>query len=132
MSRPNEVKAYSGPYSSITRLADGAITEASVVKKGTNAKDVAEASAGDKPLGVVAADTVGTDKVEDNDQAEIVTSGIVRVEASAAVAQGEVVKAAASGKVQPTTGDGTDQANLHVGKALTSASQDGDVIEVAL
>lgn len=132
MSRPNKVEAYSGPYSHITRIADGAITEASVVTSGTNPQDVAEAAGGDNPIGVAPADTVGTDQHEDGDQVNVITSGVVRLEASGAITEGAKVKADASGQVQEILGDNTENPSLFVGRALEAASGAGDVIEVQL
>lgn len=140
MARPNSVKAYSGPHSTITKLADGAITEASVVTKGTNSEDVAEAVAGDAAIGVAASDSVGTDQYEDGDQVDVITSGVVKVEANAAIAPGEAVATDASGKVKPAAAvveDGTGAAGGYdlskvVGTAVSEATASGDIVEVQL
>jgi len=132
MARPNKVKAYDGPHSVITRKADGAITEASVVTSGTNEIDVTEAGSGDNPVGVVEGSTVGdSDNPQDGDEVNLIVGGVVRVEANGSVSEGDVVKADAGGTVVPVTGDGTDSPSLHLGKALEGGA-DGDVIEVKL
>jgi len=139
MARPNKVKAYDGPHSKITKLADGAITEASVVTKGTNSEDVAEAVAGEDAIGVAASDSVGTDQYEDGDQVDVITSGVVKVEANAAITPGQAVATDASGKVKPAaevvqdgTGTSTYDLSKVVGTAVSEATASGDVIEVAL
>lgn len=131
MARPNKVKAYDGPYAEITKLADGSITHGSVVTSGTNPEDVAECTASDNPVGVAGSKTVGDNDYADGEEVLVIASGIVRLEASASISEGEKVKAAADGKVQPVSGDGTDT-NAEVGTALGAASQDGDILEVKL
>lgn len=132
MARPNEVKAYDGPHTVITRKADGAIAEASVVTSGSNEIDVAEAGSGDNPVGVVDGKTVGdSDDYEDGDKVNLIVGGVVKVEANGSVTEGDTVKADAGGTVVPVTGDGTDSPSLHLGKALESGA-DGDIIEVAI
>lgn len=54
--------------------------------------------------------------------------GVQRVVASAAISVGGPLKCAASGKVAPFV-DGTDAQDRRIGKAVTAASADGDVIE---
>jgi hypothetical protein len=55
------------------------------------------------------------------------TFGVQRVVASTAITAGSPIKTAASGKVQPFV-DGTDAQDRRIGKALTTANADGDVI----
>jgi hypothetical protein len=53
--------------------------------------------------------------------------GVQRVVANGAITAGSPIKAAASGKVAPFV-DGTDAQDRRIGKALTAAAADGDVI----
>lgn len=96
-----------------------------LVKKGTADNQITLGDATTRPLGVVL-DEPGID-----DAAAVAilgaTPGTVKMVANAAIAAGGMVYTAAAGKVSPTYG-----ATLFlVGRALTAAAADGDLIEVA-
>ena len=90
-----------------------------------NTGKAAVAGAGDIPIGVVVADA------SQNAKATILVEGVVRVTAGAAVTSGTTVKAANGGKVVAVDW-ANDDPDLAFGVALTSASDDGDVILVLI
>ena len=113
----------------ITLKADAASTaENLLVKIGTDADHYAIAGAADQPIGV----QLGTPAAAE----EFCAIGLLGATcstrlmvASEAISAGELVCAAANGKVQDLpAGAGT---YYQVGMALTAASADGDIIEVA-
>lgn len=96
-----------------------------LVKKGTADNQIALGDATTRPLGVVL-DEPGIDEAAAVAILGAVP-GTVKMVANAAVTAGAMVYTAAAGKVSPTYG-----ATLFlVGRALTAAAADGDLIEVA-
>ena len=111
----------------ITRLADAAIsTRNLLVKIGSDAAHVALAGTSDIPLGVVTDEAAAA---EDAVNVELFGAGertLLGV-ASAAITAGDLVVAAANGKLRTLpTGTGT---YYIIGRALGAASADGDTIE---
>ncbi len=111
----------------LTKKADGAIAVRYLLgKTGTDAEHVAVCGAGDRPLGVI------TDEAEAaEDLVNVETFGAAgetkRMVASEALAAGSLVYTAADGKVRGRpSATGTCYC---VGRALTAASADGDLIE---
>ena len=100
------------------------LTKGQVVK--VSGGKAAVAGAGDVPIGVVVA-TVSQSK-----QATILVSGVAKVTAGGAITAGTAVKATTNGKVVAADLAGGDTADLVLGIALTSASDDGDKILVLL
>lgn len=114
---------------SITRKTDAAVsTRYLLAKQGTDADHVAACGAAEVPLGVF---TDEASAAEEYTAVELigVTKRTVLMVASEAIDAGEQVFTAASGKVQDTT-VGANTTYL-VGTALTAATADGDLIEVA-
>jgi Uncharacterized conserved protein (DUF2190) len=113
----------------ITRLADATFTTRYLlVKNGVAANTVALAGAGDQPLGVAldtAPDTVSPVAVK-----LLAGTGTLRMVASGAINQGDLLEVAANGQVKTlvqTNGSGTKWV---VGVALQAATNAGDLIEV--
>jgi hypothetical protein len=133
VSTEERVKAYpENNYFVLNRQADGSITAGAVVADGSTEIEVAEATASDNPSGVALPQTTGgSEDHSDGDNVAVVINGVVRLEASGSISEGEKVKTAAGGAVQSITGDGTDSANLMVGRALEGAA-DGETLEVKL
>jgi len=100
------------------------LTKGQVVK--VSGGKAAVAGAGDVPIGVVVA------TVSQNKQATILVSGVAKVTAGGAITAGTAVKATTNGKVVAVDWGGGDTADLVLGIALTSASDDGDKILVLL
>jgi len=113
---------------SITKLADAAqTTRHLLVKIGTDADHIAVCGASNDPLGVCNDEPSAAER-EANVILLGVTHNTVLMVASEAIPAGERVYTAASGKVQ----DEPSAAGTYycVGRALTAAGDDGDVIEV--
>lgn len=89
---------------------------------GDNEVNVATAAT-DAPIGVT-----WVDGADANTSVAVVTHGIADIEASAAIARGDLVTAAAGGKAvtAATAGDNV------IGRALDAAAADGDFIRVSL
>jgi len=101
-----------------------ALTRYQLVQQGTADNQIIANVATTRPWGVV------LDEPAVGDTAAVAllgaTNGTLKMVANAAVTVGTVVYTAAAGKVSPTFG-----ATLYmVGRALTPASADGDIIEV--
>lgn len=111
----------------ITRSADSAIGRYIVVKEGSTAgSGVAICGAGDLPLGVTIDEAAASSARIGF--APFSLSGTKLLTASEAIAIGAPVYTAASGKVQDEPASaGTF---YRIGRALTSAAADGDLIEV--
>lgn len=112
---------------SISKKADAAADEFTLVKIGSDADHVAAAGAADIPIGVLR--SVPT-AAEDEVTVDLLGAApsTVKMIASEAISAGERVFAAASGKIQDLpAGAGT---YYQVGVALTAADADGDIIEV--
>lgn len=112
----------------ITKLADAAITTRFLlVKFGTNVNHIAANDASDCPLGVCT-DEPTADEAPVNVDLLGCGAWTRKVVASEAIDYNEDVYTAASGKVQDEpTAAGT---YYHIGRAIQSASADGDVIEI--
>lgn len=112
----------------ITRKTDAAITTRYLIGKiGSDAAHVAVAGAADVPLGIIedeasAAEELVPVKLFGSGQ------GTSLVVASAAIAAGDFVVAAASGKVR--TLPGTTGTYYILGRALHAAAADGDLLEI--
>lgn len=100
------------------------LTKGQVVK--VSGGKAAVAGSGDVPIGVVVA------TVSQNGSATILVSGVAKVTAGGAITAGTAVKATTGGKVVAVDWSGGDTADLVLGIALTSASDDGDKILVLL
>lgn len=111
----------------ISRKADAAASEYTLVKVGSDAAHVAASAANEIPIGVLRSIPTAA---EDEVTVELLGKGgsTVLMIASEAIDAGERVFAAAAGKVQDLpAGAGT---YYQVGVALTAATTDGDLIEV--
>jgi hypothetical protein len=115
----------------IAKLSDAAMTLRNVlVKIGSDIGHVAVTTAGTEiPLGVVNDEASAA---EENINVQLLGSkaGTVLMVASAPVTAGDLLQAAASGKVA-TLGTGGAGTYYIVGRALNAAAADGDLIEVA-
>lgn len=117
-----------------TRLADAAFTSRYLVAKiGSDYKHIAICTAADIPLGVVDDMTPSTD-TDTSYPLPIDLLGqcedTKRLQASAAIAVGDMVVPAAAGQVKtlPVAGGGS---TYILGRALTAAAAAGDLIEVS-
>lgn len=99
------------------------------VSGATNQEHCTEAGAADQVLGVIQ-ETVTAGDVTNGRVADVRLIGISRCIASAAIANGARVIAAATGKVVTATASTAKQAQ--VGIALTTAAADGDHIDILL
>jgi hypothetical protein len=90
----------------------------------SGAYQIAVCGAADKPLGVAQHDADGSDP--DRDMVGVAVQGVWPLVASAAITAGAEVEAAANGRVAPFS------SGNKVGRALTSASASGQVVEVLL
>lgn len=117
------------PTGNVSYLTDAAITTRYLLGKvGSDAGHIAACGASNIPIGVI---TDEASAAEDPVNVAVagVADGTVLMVASEAIDAGEHVYTAASGKVQDLpAGAGT---YYEVGLALTAASADGDLIEVA-
>jgi hypothetical protein len=113
----------------LTKLVDAAITTRNlVVKIGTDANHVALAGVSDIPLGV-ATDEAAAAEDPVNVAHFGATTGTLLGVASAAIAAGDLVVAAASGKLRTLP---TAAGTYHiVGRAIYAATGDGDTFEFA-
>lgn len=108
---------------SITKTASAAISQGVIVKLGSDSSCVAACSATD-------ANAIGVtlDSAAQNDNVAVALLGIanhtVQTVASGAISAGAKVYLAANGKISAS---GT----IYVGIALTAASADGDLVELA-
>ena len=112
----------------ITKESDAAIAERYLLGKIGSASDtVAVCGATDAPIGVI---TDEADEAGDLVNVALLGSSrtTLRMTASAAIAQGDLLEPAASGRVQTLS----SSAGTHhiVGRALDAASAAGDLIEV--
>lgn len=107
----------------ITFTADAAITAGQLLFVSANRQVTPTAGASAAVIGVAATDAADGDKVT------VLVGGVVKVVASGAIAAGALVVSAAGGKVATIAANTFDKL---VGRALTSAAADGDVIEVRL
>lgn len=113
----------------ITRLADAAITERyRLVMVGTDANHIAITTAiTDKPLGVCLDEPTAAEAAV-SVQLLNASAGTVLMRAAAAVVADALLEATASGRAQTLT---TNAATHYcIGRALTAASNAGDIIEV--
>lgn len=111
----------------ITKVTDAAIGRYIVVKEGaTVGTTVAISGAGDRPLGVTTNEAAAAaDRVP---VAPFALSGTKLLTASEAIAVGDTIYTAASGKVQNEPGAAGTY--YRIGRALSAAAADGDLIEV--
>lgn len=107
----------------LTFTADAAITAGQVVYLSAARQVTPTAGASAAVIGVAATDAADGDKVA------VLVGGVVKVTASAAIAVGALVVSAAAGKVATIASNTFDKL---IGRALTAATDDGDVIEVRL
>lgn len=114
---------------SLTKKADAAITTRYLLGKiGSDVNHVAACGASDIPIGVITDEAAAAEDLVAVEMLGVSKRSILMV-ASEAISAGEHVYTAASGKVQDLpAGAGT---YYEVGLALTAASADGDIIEVA-
>ena len=120
-----------------TRLADASFTlRYLLAKPGSDASHIAICTASDVPVGIVPDQTPTTDQANSDLSYPLpvqllgLSEDTERVVASAAIALGAYVVPAAAGKVRtlPTSGGGT---TVIIGRALTAAGADLDLIEIA-
>lgn len=115
----------------ITKLSDAAIALRNVlVKIGSDISHVAVTTAGTEiPLGVANDETSAA---EENVNVQLLGAkqGTVLMVASAPITAGDLLQAAAAGKVA-TLGTGGNGTYYIVGRALNAAAADGDLVEVA-
>lgn len=112
-----------------TYLADAShSTRHLVVKIGSDANHVALCGTGDIALGVT---DDQPDAAEDHINVQLLGAkrGTVLMTASAAITAGDMVVAAASGKIRTLTGLGSGTYYI-LGRAVEAAGADGDVIQV--
>jgi hypothetical protein len=107
----------------ITFTADAAITAGQVLYVSAARQVTPTAGANAAVIGIAAHDAADGDKVL------VLVGGVVKVVASAAISAGALVVSAAAGKVATIASNTFDKL---IGRALTAASDDGDVIEVRL
>ncbi|MFI8593737.1 capsid cement protein [Microbacterium sp. NPDC078428] len=107
----------------ITFTADAAITSGQVLYVSAARQVTPTAGASAAVIGVAATDAA------DGDKLNVLVGGVVKVVASAAISAGGLVVSAADGKVAPIAANTFDKL---VGRALTAAAADGDVIEIRL
>lgn len=107
----------------ITFTADAAITAGQVVFISANRQVTPTSGASSAVIGVAATDAADGEKVT------VLVGGVVKVVAAGAISAGALVVSAAAGKVDTIAANTFDKL---VGRALTSAAEDGDVIEVRL
>lgn len=113
----------------VTKLTDASISTRYLLgKDGSDDNHIAACGASDIPLGVI---TDEASAAEEPVNVAILGNavGTLLVVASEAITVGEHVYTAASGKVQDLPGSAGTY--YEVGVALTAASADGDVIEIA-
>ena len=106
----------------ITFTADADITARQVVYVSADRQVTPTAGASKAVIGVAAHDAKDTEKVL------VLVGGVVEVVASATIAAGGLVIAAAAGEVAPIASGTFDQL---IGRALTGGD-DGDIIQVRL
>ena len=92
-----------------------------VVKVNTSGAIILAAATTDRPLGVL------QNNPTSGKTASVMTSGVTKVVASAAIAIGDRVMCTAAGKVATAT-----STNYAFGTALVAAAADGDIISISL
>ena len=116
---------------SISLTSDEAVSTRHLLMTATSASDTdhfAICAAGEEPIGTCP-DEVASDEVGEARAIHLLSRGATRkMVVSEAITKGEWVYTAASGKVQDEPGSAGTY--YRVGRALTAASADGDVIEV--
>lgn len=107
----------------ITFTADAPITAGQVVYVSADRQVTPTSGASAAVIGVAAHDAADGDKVL------VLVGGVIKVVAAGEIAAGALVVSAAAGKVATIASNTFDKL---VGRALTAAAEDGDVIEVRL
>jgi len=120
------------PDGKIQRRAEAVIsTRHLLVRQGTAADQVLVATAGAVPLGVMADEADATD-VADGMPKNILllgaVHGTVRMVAAGAITANSLVYSIGGGKVEDLAGAASN--DYRVGRAITAAAADGDIIEV--
>jgi len=115
----------------ITKLTDAALATRNVlVKIGSDISHVAVTTAGTEiPMGVVNDEASAAEEYV-NVQLLGQKQGTVLMVASGVITAGDLVQAAANGKIA-TLGTGGNGTYYIVGRALNAATTDGDLVEVA-
>lgn len=117
-------------------IADGAIGTALILKLGTAGRDhVVVAGANAIPIGVSPSGTHDRDTsnaADTDDQFEMYYGGLVKVNAGAAVAVGDYVKADAAGKAIPVLTVVSSGPQNHLGIAINAAANADEIITVQI